>query len=97
MQLGLTIVFSLVASLISAITLVPLFFKMYQPQQKEDLKINHLLDIIKEKYDHIHLQTPKGKKEIIKSHAEKQGKSLNAFVNEAIDNQMERDDMESNQ
>ena len=23
----------------------------------------------KEKYDHIHLQTPKGKKEIIKSHA----------------------------
>ena len=51
MQLGLTIVFSLVASLISAITLVPLFFKMYQPQQKEDLKINHLLDIIKEKYD----------------------------------------------
>ena len=53
MQLGLTIVFSLVASLISAITLVPLFFKMYQPQQKEDLKINHLLDIIKEKYDHM--------------------------------------------
>ena len=39
----------------------------------------------KEKYDHIHLQTPKGKKEIIKSHAEKQGKSLNAFVNEAIE------------
>ena len=53
MQLGLTIIFSLVASLISAITLVPLFFKMYQPQQKEDLKINHLLDIIKEKYDHM--------------------------------------------
>ena len=47
-----------------------------------------------EKYDHIHLQTPKGKKEIIKSHAEKQGKSLNAFVNEAIDNQIERDEQE---
>ena len=51
----------------------------------------------KEKYDHIHLQTPKGKKEIIKFHAEKQGKSLNAFVNEAIDNQIERDEQESNQ
>ena len=48
----------------------------------------------KEKYHHIHLQTPKGKKEIIKSHAEKQGKSLNAFVNEAIDNQIERDEQE---
>ena len=62
MQLGLTIVFSLVASLISAITLVPLFFKMYQPQQKEDLKINHLLDIIKEKYDHMERKVLRRKK-----------------------------------
>ena len=35
MQLGLTIVFSMVASLISAITLVPLFFKLYKPTQKK--------------------------------------------------------------
>ena len=62
MQLGLTIVFSLVASLISAITLVPLFFKMYQPQQKKDLKINHLLDIIKEKYDHMERKVLRRKK-----------------------------------
>lgn len=53
MQLGLTIVFSLIASLISAITLVPLFFKLYKPKQKKDLKLNVFLDKVKEKYDHV--------------------------------------------
>ena len=52
-QLGLTIVFSLIASLISAITLVPLFFKLYKPKQKKDLKLNVFLDKVKEKYDHV--------------------------------------------
>ena len=53
MQLGLTIVFSMVASLISAITLVPLFFKLYKPTQKKELRLNVFLDKIKEKYDHV--------------------------------------------
>ena len=53
MQLGLTIVFSMVASLISAITLVPLFFKLYKPRQKKELRLNVFLDKVKEKYDHV--------------------------------------------
>ena len=53
MQLGLTIVFSMVASLISAITLVPLFFKLYKPKQKKELRLNVFLDKVKEKYDHV--------------------------------------------
>lgn len=53
MQLGLTIVFSMIASLISAITLVPLFFKLYKPTQKKELRLNVFLDSVKEKYDHV--------------------------------------------
>lgn len=45
----------------------------------------------KKAYDHIHVQVTKGKKEIIKNFAGKQGKSLNGFVNEAIDEKIERD------
>lgn len=45
----------------------------------------------KKAYDHIHLQVPKGKKDTIKAFADGQGKSLNGFVNEAIDEKMERD------
>ena len=36
-------------------------------------------------YDRIELRVEKGKKEVIKAFAEEQGKSLNEFVNEAID------------
>lgn len=36
-------------------------------------------------YDRVELRLPKGKKETLKTHAEEQGESLNAFVNRAID------------
>ena len=42
-------------------------------------------------YDRIALQVKKGQKDKIKTHAESQGKSLNGFVNEAIDEKIERD------
>lgn len=42
-------------------------------------------------YDRIALQVKKGKKETIQQHAQAQGKSLNGFINEAIDEKMERD------
>ena len=45
----------------------------------------------KEAYDRINLTVPKGKKDIIKSHAEQQGESTNAFINRAIDETMRRD------
>ena len=44
----------------------------------------------KKKYDHIHLQVPKGKKEKIQEFAKSKGKSVNNFVNEAIDASMEK-------
>lgn len=42
-------------------------------------------------YDRINLTVPKGKKETIKAHAESHGQSVNSFINEAIDEKMERD------
>lgn len=42
-------------------------------------------------YDRINLTLPKGQKEIIKAHAEAQGKSVNGFINEAIEEKMERE------
>ena len=42
-------------------------------------------------YDRIELKVPKGKKQIIKDFADSRGKSLNGFVNEAIDEKMSRE------
>lgn len=43
-------------------------------------------------YDQVRLIVPKGRKDELKSHAQKQGdKSLNSFINRAIDMQIERD------
>ena len=42
-------------------------------------------------YDRINIAVPKGKKTAIKEHAENKGESLNAFVNRAIDETVERD------
>lgn len=50
-QLGYTIIFSMLASLISAMTLVPLFFKLFRPSEKKELKINGILDNVRGKYD----------------------------------------------
>lgn len=46
---------------------------------------------VRENYDRILVTTPKGKKDVIRSHAESQGESVNAFINRAIDETMERD------
>lgn len=45
----------------------------------------------KNNYDRFELLTPKGNKDKIKAHAEKQSESLNGFVNRAIAETMERD------
>ena len=44
----------------------------------------------KENVDRIKLTTPKGKKEIIRAHAEARRESVNGFINRAIDETMER-------
>ena len=46
---------------------------------------------IAEKLDRINLTVPKGQKELIKAHAEAQGESVNAFINRAITETIERD------
>ena len=42
-------------------------------------------------YDQINIVVPKGRKEILQTHAQERGKSLNGFINEAIDEKIERD------
>ena len=45
-------------------------------------------------YDRVALQVKKGRKDIIKQHAEQHGESLNGFINKAIDEKIERDTAE---
>ena len=42
-------------------------------------------------YDSLRIVVKKGEKDIIKSHADKQGESLNGFVNRAIVETIQRD------
>lgn len=42
-------------------------------------------------YDRINLTMPKGKKDIIKAHADSKGESVNGFINRAIDEAIERE------
>lgn len=46
---------------------------------------------ISKAYDRINLTVAKGRKDEIKAHAEGQGESVNAFINRAIDETMERE------
>ena len=47
-------------------------------------------------YDEIKVRVYKGQKDEIKAHAEKQGESVNGFINKAIDEKIERDKEKSN-
>ncbi|MBE6978941.1 MAG: Arc family DNA-binding protein [Ruminococcaceae bacterium] len=42
-------------------------------------------------YDRVNLTMPKGKKDAVQAHATQHGESVNAFINRAIDEAMERD------
>ena len=46
---------------------------------------------VKKTYDRIEAKVAKGQKEVIQAHAEAQGESMNAFINRAITETMERD------
>ncbi len=48
-------------------------------------------DFIAKAYDRINLTVPKGRKDEIKSHAERHSESVNGFINRAIDETIERD------
>lgn len=51
----------------------------------------------KANYDEIKVRVPKGKKAEIQAHAETMEESLNAFINRAIAETMERDQTAKNQ
>lgn len=46
---------------------------------------------VKTNYDRINVTMPKGRKDIIKAHAENRGESVNGFINRAIEEAMERE------
>lgn len=46
---------------------------------------------LKESVEDVRIRVPKGRKAIIKAHAEQQGESMNQFVIRAIDETMKRD------
>lgn len=48
-------------------------------------------EFISRTYDRINLTLPKGKKAIIKAHAEQKNESVNGFISRAIDETIERD------
>lgn len=62
---------------------------MARPKTKTTAQIKN--DYAKKAYDDVRLQVKKGKKEIIKAHAEARSESVNGFINRAIDETMERD------
>jgi len=59
------------------------------PVSKAQQKAVH--KYVKANYDRLELTMPKGKKDAIRAHAESRGESLNAFINRAVDETMERD------
>ena len=46
---------------------------------------------MRENYDRVNLTMPKGKKDAVQIHAAQRGESVNAFINRAIDEAIERD------
>ncbi len=46
---------------------------------------------VKNNYDRVNVTFPKGRKDKLKAHAAGRGESLNAFINRAIDEALERD------
>ncbi len=52
-QLGFTIIFALMASLISAITLIPLCFSIYRPVEKKGIITNRILKWVSRRYEKV--------------------------------------------
>ncbi len=59
------------------------------PISKSQQKAVH--KYVKNNYDRIEVTVKKGEKDRLKAHAEKQGETLNGFINRAIDTQVQAD------
>lgn len=51
----------------------------------------HVNKYISKAYDRINLTVPKGRKDVIKAHADDMGESVNGFIQRAIDETIARD------
>lgn len=58
-------------------------------------KVKYKNDFITKAYDRINLTVPKGKKEIIKAHSDSTQESVNGFINRAIDETIQREQVEA--
>ena len=65
---------------------------MAYKEKSDAIRYNN--QFIQNAYDRINLTVPKGDKDKIKAHAESKGESVNAFINRAIDETMERETAE---
>ena len=68
---------------------VPRKGEKLMPVSKAQQKAVH--KYVKANYDRMELTVPKGKKETIQNAAASQGQSVNAYINQAIDERMTRD------
>lgn len=61
-----------------------------RPYTVNGQKVTHE-EYVKSKYEDLRVRVPKGKKEIIQARADAQGESVNAYINKAIDQRMEKE------
>lgn len=66
---------------------------MARPKTKTNAQVKN--DYAKKAYDDIRLQVKKGRKDVIRAHAQVKGESVNGFINRAIAETMERDERQS--
>ncbi len=52
-QLGVTIIVAMLTSLVAAMTIIPLLFERFKPQEKKELPINKLLRVVNSGYEKI--------------------------------------------
>jgi len=64
--------------------------------KNSDAKIKANNRYTEKTYDRLSIYIPKGQKEIIKSYADKQNKSLNGFIVDAIEKEIKKDIEDSN-
>ena len=64
---------------------------MSESEKKVSIAQRKATDKYLEKFDEMRVRVPKGQKDTVKAHAETQGESLNAFINRAITETIERD------
>lgn len=50
-QLGITIIVAMIASLVMAMTIIPLLFSVFKPKEKKEIPVNKLLRVINRGYD----------------------------------------------